>query len=203
MKIVLTISFLFCSQLLFGQEYLDIIAKKTCDCAAKIPSKVKGNRRTIRLGLCMIKVAGAYKKDFKKDFGLEFGKQRDQEEIGKLIGEKMAVYCPNTLLSMVTDEQVDRIMSEDDEELELGTTSGKLLNIENKGFIVFELKNNAVNSSKYYWLGKIDTDIPDFNNAYYNLVGDQVEIQFEKFEFFDPKLNDYRKYKIIKSIYKK
>lgn len=204
MKIFFTTILLFTTHFVFGQNYVDKITKETCQCASKTPHEAERTQHTVRLGLCMIKAATPYKKQLKRDYDINFGNTTDQKKLGKLVGTRMAELCPDFILSMLSKEPIDAVVNKTDNvDAKNKITSGKIINIENKQFVVFEIQNNSINSSKYFWLGKIQSNIKDFANSYYKLVGAEVEIEYKKIELFDTKINDYRRYKIIQSIRKK
>src|SRR5688572_19861396 len=102
MRQLLVISFL---TLLFNktlsQDYMDVIAKKSCECLGEISDTLRTDQYNMELGICMIEAAMPYKKQIKKNHDIDLDKiDTEGEKLGRIIGLKMASVCPNALVKI-------------------------------------------------------------------------------------------------------
>jgi hypothetical protein len=61
------------------------------------------------------------------------------------------------------------------------------------------LKDEFERVYKFYWLPFVKADI-DLANNYNSLVGKALKITYDKKDFFDPKIADYRSFNVIVKI---
>lgn len=182
----------------YTQSYMDNIAVKACECLTTISDSVSMERYQMELGLCMIDAASPYKKQLKKDYKIDFDKIDTQgEELGKIIGFKMAGVCPDALLKIAT-----KVNSENNDfETTYSEVMGQIISVDENYFVVFSVKDNKGKVSKFYWLTFIDSDV-ELPVDYKSLVDKTVKISYVSQEFFDPKIGEYRFFNIIQSLQK-
>lgn len=180
----------------FAQEYMDKIAKRACECSETILKNNNDKTRSMEIGFCILNAADAEdKKKFKKDFNLDFNEiDKNGEKIGKLIGMKMAPVCPTTMLALA-NAQGDK----DKASNPIQVISGEVIKIEKDFFVSFVVRESNGNSSKLFWTSPIETSI-DMANQYQSLQGKSLQFSFENQNIFDPKIGEYRAFKIIKKI---
>jgi hypothetical protein len=197
MKYFLLISFLFAfSALGISQEYLDIIVEKACTCTEKLPEISDSQQYTMQFGVCVIEASIPYKKQILKDYKINLDNiDKEGEELGRLIGLKMAAKCPQVILkvaekgNMVNNQQGATEQS----------AQGMIIKIENESFVILSLKDDLGKITKFYWLTFINAAF-DMAGTYTLLVDKEVSIVYEVQEFFDPKIAEYRTFNIIKSL---
>ncbi|SHH24119.1 hypothetical protein SAMN04488109_3324 [Chryseolinea serpens] len=196
MKHILLISFLVLTVSRgLAQEYIEIITRKSCDCGEQVPDTLKSEQFNMRLGLCMIDASMPYKKQIKKDFGIDLDKiDTEGVKLGRMLGVKMASVCPNTLLKMT-----QRIKGQTATTKAQQSSEGTVTKIENDFFVVLSLKDESGKITKYYWLTFIES-AGDLTSSYSTLVGKTLHIDYEPQEFFDPKLQEYRQFFVVKRI---
>ncbi|MFZ6798406.1 hypothetical protein [Undibacterium sp. Di24W] len=180
----------------FAQEYVDKIAKRACDCSETAIKNSNEKTRSMEIGFCILNAADAEdKKKFKKDFNLDFNEiDKNGEKIGKLIGMKMAPICPTTMMALA-NAQVDKEKSNN----AFQSVFGEVIKIEKDFFVSFVVRESNGNSSKLLWTSPIETNI-DMANQYLSLQGKSLQFSFENQNIFDPKIGEYRSFKIIKKI---
>jgi hypothetical protein len=180
----------------FAQEYVDKIAKRACDCSETAIKNSNDKTRSMEIGFCILNAADAEdKKKFKKDFNLDFNEiDKNGEKIGKLIGMKMAPICPTTMMTLA-NAQVDKEKTSNT----LQSVFGEVIKIEKEFFVSFMVRESNGNSSKLLWTSPIETNI-DMANQYLSLQGKSLQFSFENQNIFDPKIGEYRSFKIIKKI---
>lgn len=206
MKKKLLICFIFvCNILLtnqtFAQAYLDKISKECCKAMQEMPSGMSSEEYQMQLGLKMLAIAAPYKKQLKKNHNIDFSKiDEDGKKLGELIGAKMAEVCPEVFVKMLTDNP-DMLKEEEtavqaEETLAPQSEIGTITKVENENFVVFSVKNEVGKTSKFYWLTHFEANT-DIAAPYEKLVGKKVNIQYDTYNFFDPKIEDYRQFFVI------
>ena len=178
----------------FSQEYMDIIAKESCECFDRIQDTLEEEAYFFEIGICMIDAAMPYKKRLKKDYDINLDKiDIAAEELGRLIGLKMASVCPEALLKMT--QRANKIEENDIEQ----SSRGIVTKVEDDFFVVISSQDESGRITKYYWLTFVESE-QDLTNSYETLVGKSVDIVYEALEFFDPRILEYRQFLIIKKI---
>ncbi|MFZ6656736.1 hypothetical protein [Undibacterium sp. TJN19] len=174
----------------FSQDYLENISRKSCECADKIPLDSPKEGYTAQFGICIIKsFSPAEKERFQKEFNLNFNDMsKDGEKIGSIVGTSMASQCPNTILKI---SAVSKGTS--------GSATGVVSKIENDSFVVFSLRERNGTNSKFIWLTQFPSKF-DLPNTYQSLLGKNVELKYEVKNIFDPKIGEYRQYKVLTDI---
>lgn len=180
-----------------AQTYMDDIAKKSCDCVAKVNPDLKGNEFNMALGVCIIDAAMPYKKQLKKDFGLDMDRiDVEGEKLGSIIGVRMVSFCPDAMLAITSKSEEDVETAEGNAEITLGVVT----KVEKDFFVVFHVKDEAGKTSKYYWISQVDTDF-DLTAEYTSLVGKKVELYYNGENLFDPRIAEYRQHFVIVGLY--
>jgi len=177
-----------------GQDYMDKILEKSCECAEKVPDTLNINQFNTALGFCIIDAAMPYKKQLKKDFGIDLDNiDVEGEKLGKTIGLKMVSYCPATLQKITSKASASKTESPEDTELKI---TGQIAKIEFDHFVIFSVRDENGKITKYYWLTFIDSNI-ELTSNYMDMVGRPLEITYRTEDFFDPKIEQYRQFFII------
>ena len=178
----------------YGQEdYLDIIAKKACECieSRNLHEIENQEAATNQLGICLLDASKDYREALLRDHQLDLNKlDMDGEKLGVLIGSRMAFVCAETLMSVAETEQTDVILSE----------GGEITAVEESPFVVFTLKDSSGKSSKFYWLTFVDSNL-DLQNSFSQLKGRKVSVEYMEQELFDPRLKEYRMFNLIVGLY--
>jgi hypothetical protein len=182
----------------FSQDYMEKIALQTCDCLSKIADSTDTERMYMELGVCMINASEPYKKQLKKDYNIDVNNiDKEGEALGKVVGLKMASFCPDGLFRLSKMEQNDT----KEKEKESLTSIGKVTQIDRDVFVVFSVFDNSGKSMKFYWLTSVESNI-DLANNYRTLVENDVRIKYYTKEFFDPKIGEYRNFNILEKLEK-
>lgn len=180
-----------------AQTYMDDIAKKSCDCVAKVNPNLKGNEFNMALGVCIIDAAMPYKKQLKKDYGVDMDRiDVEGEKLGSIIGVRMVSFCPDAMVA-ITSKTEEAAATEESDVL---TTSGLVTKIEKDFFVVFHVKDDEGKTSKYYWISPVESDL-DITSEYESLVGRKVELYYNGENLFDPRIAEYRQYFVIVGLY--
>lgn len=176
----------------FAQAYMDSITEKSCSCLEQIVVNTKPEDFNMKLGICMLEAASPYKKQLKQDHGIDLDKNDDSgEQLGRMVGMKMATKCPTALMKMVN--QSKETSSEEK------NIRGVITKIETEQFVVFSLKDEMGKISKFYWFTFIESAM-ELSSKYKSLVGKTVNITFTIQDYFDPKIDEYRPISMIRKM---
>jgi hypothetical protein len=173
------------------EDYLDIIAEKSCECIQKKKEALASEGReltTTELGVCLFENAKDYKDRLVADYELDMTNLAGEagERLGILIGSKMAFFCPDILMAAADAE----------EDFEYFVETGKVQEISSDQFIAFNIKDESGKTQKFYWLTFVNSSF-DLQNSYSKLKDKQVEVEYVEQELFDPRINEYRKLNVI------
>jgi hypothetical protein len=198
MKQLLIISFfLFSGIHSFSQNYIDKIVAKACDSLENIPDSVSLKDYTSKLGITLIQISMPYKQELKRDYKIDLDNldKSEGEKLGKLIGVRLLSACPKALNRLIQKTQEVNVKAEENQKEITGIVTG----IDNSDFVIFSLKDEFDRVYKFYWLQVVKSDI-DLMNNYNSLVGKTIKLTYEKKDFFDPKITDYRSFNVIVKI---
>jgi hypothetical protein len=195
MKKIIIISLLLSSVLnSFSQDFTYKIAEKTCDYISTISDTLSSEKFNMELGLYLIKESMPYKAQFKKEYNIDLNNLSKNEglKLGKLIGAKLVVICPKAITRMTNKANDEKIRVEEN----LKIITGIVTSIESDNFVIFSLKDDFGRVFKFYWMSFIKSAI-DLPANFHSLVGKKLNITYEKKDYFDPKILDYRTFNII------
>ncbi|MFZ5941016.1 MAG: hypothetical protein ACOYXB_10635 [Bacteroidota bacterium] len=197
-RIFLIVLVLFVAVRMEAQDVLDQIASKACECLSAVPDTLDMESFNLRMGLCILEAAMPFEKQLKKEYGINMEKiDVEGERLGRLIGLRLATNCPEGL------EKITRMNSSAEEETEVqpeySSVMGEVVAIDDSGFVVFTIKDSSGKIAKYYWLTLITVDDAILYD-YSSLMKRTVNITYERFDFFDPRISEYRSFNVIKEL---
>ena len=202
MKVIFTSTLLFLiATTSFAQSdsYMDKIAQKSCECLDKVVNLNNPEQFNMELGLCMIEASQAYKTELKRDYNIDFAKIDVQgEELGRLIGMRMATTCPARLMEVASQmEAAGKDSDESDTAYE--TMRGRVTRINSDIFVEFSIRNTDARTMRFYWLSFVDSNV-DLATNYESLVGKDVEVVYQSQELFDARTGQYRKLNVLTQV---
>lgn len=197
---IILFSFLLHSSHAISQDYMDQIIDKACSCVDDDLIKISNlQQRNLKIGLCWIDAAMPYKKQLKTDYNINLDNinRANGEKLGKVIGTKMASVCPDKLMR-ITQEQLP---TDSDMEINIETAfRGSVTKIENELFVVFSIKDELTGKVyKLLWLNHVKSQF-DLMSDYESLINQLVDCSYKIQEFFDPKINEYRRFNVLTEI---
>ena len=180
----------------FSQNYMDIIVKESCECISNIPDTLNKDNFNMKFGLCMIEISMPYKKELKRDYNIDLDNMDAKvgEKLGRIVALKMGSVCPGGLMLVAKKNTAAPEQETNGKVLE-----GVVTNIDNTDFVVFSIKDNFGRIFKFYWFSVIQSDI-ELTNHYNSLLGKTLKVTYDKKDFFDPKISDYRQFNVISKI---
>ena len=175
-----------------AEDFLDSVAKRTCTCLDNVPAaNLSPDDSKAQMGVCIIgSTTPQEREQFKKDFALDFNQlDKNGTRIGEIIGGRVLTTCPAS---------IQRVMSIDNKNA-VSTVTGVITKIEQDFPVVFSLKDNQGKVIKLYWVDPVESE-QDLPNSYSNLIGKTVEVKYKNKDMFDPKIGEYRQFKVISKI---
>ena len=202
MKIKHILFLLLFTTSLFAQNsdaIYDIIAKETCSCITNKKLDLQNdNYEKIQLefGFCIINSYSNHKNDFDQPTDLDFSDGELMEKFGEDIAIKMVNHCPDFIIALGSRvEDTEEVVEEPNLFVEAVFIESK-----KNDFQTITIKENN---------GRIHTLIvltffEDVNLITENLIkkNDKITVEYFEQEFYDPKVNDFRYYKVIQGIKK-
>jgi len=194
MKSILLAFTLLLSVTANAQDVLDSIAIETCKCLDDFDlNNIDSEKFTMQIGLCMIEKAMPYSDHLEREFEIDFKNidGADGEKLGQLVGIRMATTCPDKLMAFAN-------MDTEDSEIVTNSINGILKDILTEGFNIISIEDDSGRQYSLLWLSYFENSY-DLLKRKKDILGKKVSISYEEIELFDPKINEYRKFKIIKA----
>jgi len=192
--------FLFTTSL-FAQNsdaIYDIIAKETCECVSNKKIDLRNDdyeKVQIEFGFCMINSYSNHKNDFDEPMDLDFNNSDSMGKFGEEIALKMVNHCPDFIIALGSRSDISEVEEEENISLEAVFVESKKTD-----FQTITVKENN---------GRIHTMIvltffEDVHLITENLIkkNEKITVEYFEQEFYDPKVNDFRYYKVIQGIKK-
>lgn len=189
----------------YSQKYIDEIATGACDCFSRISDTLNADALAMQMGLCIYEAAGPYQKKLLKNHDIDLNDVDGAgEKLGVFVATQMMSECPEMLTfysDLITDPEFEDLEEyyAEDEYFDLFEAKGVVTSVSSDCFIEISLKEESGRIYKYHWLSYIDSDF-DIITEYQNLVGDMIIIKYDFVELFDPRINEYRDYRLIYEI---
>ena len=202
MKIKYTLFLFFISFSIFGQNrdaIYDIIAKETCECVINKKLDLKNdNSEKIQLdfGVCIINSFSNHKNDFDQPINLDFNDSNSMGKLGEDIAMKMVHHCPDLIIALGSRDDITGT----EEEIPIITLEAVFIESKKNEFLTINVKEGTgrVHSMlilSYFEGINIITEEQIKKN-------DKIIVEYFEQEFYDPKVNDFRYYKVIQGIKK-
>ena len=175
----------------FTQDVLNDITNIACECIDGMELRSDQQSRNMQLGLCIIESAEPYKDQLYKEYGIDFNyiDGDSGRKLGELIGVRMATLCPNTLMRV----------SQSEEQANSGFVVGNIEELKTEQFNILVVTDEDGKKYNFLWLYEFDKSFELLEDTG-SLKGAYVEIGYEQAELFDPRINEYRTFLIIREI---
>ena len=199
MKKIIFIGLLFINSLVYSQDYLDAIAKETCECIkAKNMDISKATKMELQaaLGACMITSYAVHKEKLEPNDRVEYSDKQGMRRIGETVGLKMMTHCPNLIMALSESDDKDE-ESKISEDLML---EGIFLETKISDFLTISIKEKVGRVYDLLVLGHFEN--LELITSKQIKKNDKISITYYEYEIYDAKLKDYRKYKIISGLKK-
>lgn len=167
----------------------ECLARKNLDFTALEQSKIE-----MEFGFCILESYGKLKKEADKLVNVSFSDEQSLEQLGVDVAFKMMAHCPDYMTVIAGNYAADEFEEGKDDI----TIVGYITNIQEFQFNTVELMDTDNRLQKALWLEYFEGDnlLHDLNK----LKKSKVKITCYEYEMYDPKIKEYRNFKIIKKI---
>ncbi|MGX7666569.1 hypothetical protein [Flavobacterium pedocola] len=187
------------------EQYLKMLAKEACEC---IKSKQAANLNTkadvqAELGMCILKKYTENLELSEKMVGKVIGNNEMAAKLGEEVGMKMVTECPDTFKTFISSYIENSENAEGDKTEEVFTPSllGKVISIKKDQFLTLSIEDSSKRIHNFIFLLPFEGADLLINDKLKK--NDSVELKYFEEEFYDPKLKDYKYYKVLQEIKKK
>lgn len=176
---------------------LQTIANESCDCINKKQidfATVQQAQLEMEFGFCILESYSKNKKEADKVLNLTFSDEQSMEALGADVAIKMMGVCPDFMTKVAGVYASSEFEAAKDDIIIVGYVT----NIQESLFNIVEVKDTDNRLQKLLWLEYFEGDnlLYDLNK----LKKNKVKITCYEYEMFDPKIKDYRNFKIIKKM---
>ena len=182
------------------EQLLEDVTKDTCECISeKNIEGITPKELEVQLGLCLINSFGKFKKRIDKHMDVSLDNPDSLEKFGQEVGLKMLTVCPDTFMSFAQDILEEELEAEVVEvPSKTDSVTGKVQKLTKDQFNMITFKGINKRTYKLLWLEYFEGQ--ELLNDLKKLKKNQVKVTFENVEMYDPKMEDYRTYKVIRKI---
>ena len=182
------------------EQLLEDVTKDTCECISeKNIEGITPKELEEQLGLCLINSFGKFKKRIDKHMDVSLDNPDSLEKFGQEVGLKMLTVCPDTFMSFAQDILEEELEAEVVEvPSKTDSVTGKVQKLTKDQFNMITFKGINKRTYKLLWLEYFEGQ--ELLNDLKKLKKNQVKVTFENVEMYDPKMEDYRTYKVIRKI---
>ncbi|HEX9979181.1 MAG TPA: hypothetical protein VGB50_01290 [Flavobacterium sp.] len=181
----------------YSQDILETLATETCECISKKGPAASMNAETLRNEFvsCFFQSYSDHAEEVDKVEKLELGNEEQMTNFGEKIALKMAKYCPETLMSL------GNAVEAEEEEAKTLTIEGEIIEILNSDFVTIKVKDKNARVHSMLLMNYFDTASLFIDNQIKKK--DRITVMYNEVEMFDPKLKEFRYFKIISGLSKK
>ncbi|EDP95922.1 hypothetical protein U8527_13550 [Kordia algicida OT-1] len=208
MKKIITTIILLVATIGFAQNkdtkdaVLKEITNEVCECvSAKTAEGLTADEVEVQLGLCMMSSYGKYKKRLDKFMIVSLDDSASLEKLGQEIGFKMLEICPDTFMVFAKDLVQEELDNENSQPVVSDNTTmvfGEIVKLTKEQFNIVTFKANNKRTYKLLWMEYFEGQ--ELLDDVKQLKNQRVKVSYENKEMYDPKLKDYRTYKVLRKI---
>ncbi len=190
-------NFLFAQDIDSKDKLLDLIAIETCDCVNNKDldfSTIESTQLELEYGLCVMESYSKNKELTDKYLEVSFDDEKSLENLGVEVALKMMTHCSDFMMKLAGDYAADELEATKEDVVIVG----KITNIQESQFNIVEIRDTGNRVQKLLWLeyfegGNLFDDLGKLKKK-------KVKVTYIEKELYDPKIDDYRNFKIIKKI---
>jgi len=176
-------------------KVLDAIAIHTCECVNKkdIDLTIKDSAKLeLEFGVCIMEGYSKYKAEADKYLNVSFNNENSLEQLGEDVALKMVTHCQDVIVTLAGT------YTEEEEEGSSVSIYGEFSRLKKDQFNTVIFKDNDNRNQKLLWLTYFD-GAELFDNTD-DLKNKKLKVTYYELELFDPKINEYRNFKILQSV---
>lgn len=185
------------------EQLLEDVTKDTCECiSGKNIEGLTPKELEMQLGLCLINSFGKFKSRIDKHMNVSLDNPDSLEKFGQEVGLKMLTVCPDTFMSFAQD-MIEEELNDDSYTIKevpsnLKVVSGNVVELKKDQFNILSFKGTNKRMYKLLWMEYFEGQ--ELLSEFKKLKNKEIKVSFENKEMYDPKLKDYRTYKVLRKI---
>ncbi|WP_291720661.1 hypothetical protein [Bernardetia sp.] len=177
----------------------DRMAQEVCDCISSSDVDFEdGEALKLKLGLCLMQSIGENQNQIQK-VGIDIENEENITRFGEDIGLAMATKCPAVFMGFAKKELEEKRKSNKDEEVKVQALTGTITKVEEEAFVTIVVKDEEGRSHNMLWLEFFENS-EELKENYSNLTGKDVSIEYYEKEYYNPKIEDYVKVKVLRRV---
>jgi len=195
-KIIITSLIVLVNTISYSQDIFDKVAQESCECIAKKKSEKKSTDKkntSVEFGVCVINSYSNHASEFTGE-KFDLNDTEAMRKLGEKVALKMLTYCPDSVMELADDDEKEVA----DKNL---TITGEITEIKTEQFVSIVLKDEKSRLHTFILLDYFDT-AGIFTDNKLNKK-DKVSISYIESELYDPKMKEFRYFKIITGLEKK
>jgi len=182
----------------YSQDVMDKVAKETCECIAKFKLENKNidpKDMSTQFGVCILSSYTAHSSELPNG-KLDFSDEEAMKNLGESVALKMLAFCPEAIMELgKTADDTDT------GNVESLTVTGEITEIKTEQFVSIVVKDDKARVHTFLMLEYFDTAAL-FTDKKLNKK-DKVTVSYVEAELYDPKVKEFRYFKIITGLEKK
>ena len=177
----------------------DKIAQEVCDCISQSDVDLDNEEDVkLKLGLCLMQSISENQKQAKK-LGIEIEDKESLTRFSEDVGLSMASKCPTIFMGFAKKELKKNEKSNLTQEVEVQTLEGTITNVEEGAFVTITIKDNEGRSHNVLWLEFFE-NADELKENYSNLKDKEIDVEYYEKEYYNPKIEDYVKVKVLRKV---
>ncbi len=174
-----------------AQDFLDTIAIQTCGCLEELASDSSLVLTEFQIGVCLLEEARPYSKQLLKDYQIDIlsVESDGMSRLGEIVGMRMVTHCLELIMQFAKEDESGALMQ----------IRGKLKEINKAEFTTLIVVDNSGRRYSLLWLSHFAGSDALLDQKT-RVIGSDVVVEYEEQDFFDPRVQEYRVYKIIRSL---
>ena len=201
MKKILSLLIFLISTISYSQDIYDLLAKETCEClsAKKLDlTNLPPNGLQTEFVACFFKSYAAHNSEVDKLEKLDLTDEEKMSKFGERIAIKMVNHCPDIILALGTAYNEEQGAGAQEELL---TMEGEVVEIKTEQFVTIQVKDKNARIHNFILLNYFETASMFTDNQI--AKKNKITVSYSEIELFDPKVKEFRYFKVIAGLQKK
>lgn len=173
----------------------DKMAQEICDCITTSDVDLDNEEDLkLKLGMCMMQSISSNEKPLRKA-GITIEDEDDISTFAEDLGLIMATKCPAVFMGFAKKELEENRK----EKTVTQTLTGTISEVEEGSFVTLIIKDEEGRSHNVLWLEFFE-NADEVKESYSKLKGMSVSVEYYEKEYYNPKIEDYAKVKVLRSV---
>ncbi|WP_375562131.1 hypothetical protein ACE193_06160 [Bernardetia sp. OM2101] len=174
----------------------DKMAQEICDCITTSDVDLDDEEDLkLKLGMCMMQSISSNQKQLSK-VGINIKGEDDMSAFAEDLGLNMATKCPAVFMGFAKKEMEEERKKE---EVVSQALTGTISSVEEGSFVTIIIKDEEGRSHNILWLEFFE-NADEVKENYSKLKGMSVSVEYYEKEYYNPKIEDYVKVKVLRSV---